>query len=306
MFLITYHNRMDLGPSSRPTRPLRLLVLDVDGTVTDSGHRVSPVAREAIARVRRAGVRVMLATGRRYRDTLPVAAALGIDAPLVTASGALVKRPSDHVTLARATFGPGVLEGVVRQIAAAGHEAVLYSDSFDLGFDFHCRSLAGASDAPGPVGGGLREYLGRNRGLADVRPDLHDAPPVGVFAGFVMGRREAMVALETALDETFPGKLSLHTIKSPRYHDWMCEIAPAGITKWSGVMTIATAWGITSEEICAAGDDVNDLPMIRNAGLGLAMGNARPEVQAAADGVVGHHDAAGIADVVDAVLARLA
>jgi hydroxymethylpyrimidine pyrophosphatase-like HAD family hydrolase len=86
----------------------------------------------------------------------------------------------------------------------------------------------------------------------------------------------------------------------------MCEIAPAGITKWSGVMAVASGWGIAPDEICAVGDDVNDIPMIRAAGLGLAMGNARPEVQAVADAVVGHHDASGIADVATAVLSRLA
>ena len=286
---------------------MRLLVLDVDGTLTDSSHRVSAVAREAVAQVHRAGVRVMLATGRRYRDTLPIAAELGLDVPIVTASGALVKRPSDHATLARAAFATGVLEGVVRMVVDAGHEPILYTDSFARGFDFHCRSLADAAPDPGPLGGGgLREYLGRNRDLADVRPDLHESPPAGVFAGFAMGGHDAMTALEAALDAAFPAGLSLHTIKSPRYRDWMCEIAPVGVTKWSGVMAVASEWGITADEICAVGDDVNDIPMIRAAGLGLAMGNARPEVQSVADAVVGHHDGAGIADVAAAVLARLA
>jgi hydroxymethylpyrimidine pyrophosphatase-like HAD family hydrolase len=297
---------MDRLPRSSPP-PLRLLVLDVDGTLTDSSHRVSAVALEAVARVHQAGVRVMIATGRRYRDTLPIASALGIDVPIVTASGALVKRPSDHATLARAAFAPGVLEGVVRYVAAAGHEPILYSDSYHRGFDFHCRTLADASSDPGPVGvGGLREYLGRNRDLADVLPALHERPPADVFAGFTMGTHDEMTALEAGLDEAFPSSLSLHTIKSPRYRDWMCEIAPVGVTKWSGVMAVAAGWGIAAEEICAVGDDVNDIPMIRAAGLGLAMGNARPEVQAVADGVVGHHDATGIADVAAAVLARLA
>jgi hypothetical protein len=297
---------MDRPPAST-SRPVRLLVLDVDGTLTDSSHRVSAVAREAVTRVHRAGIRVMLATGRRYRDALPIAAELGIDVPLVTASGALVKRPSDHATLARAAFAPGVLEGVVRMVVDAGYEPILYTDSYDRGFDFHCRSLVDAAADPGPMGGGgLREYLGRNRDLADVRPDLHESPPAGVFAGFTMGGRDAMTALEAALDAAFPGALALHTIKSPRYRDWMCEIAPAGVTKWSGVMSLAAGWGIAPEEICAVGDDVNDLPMIRAAGLGIAMGNARPEVARVADAVVGSNDGPGIADVADLILARLA
>jgi len=187
-----------------------------------------------------------------------------------------------------------------------GYEPILYSDSYARGFDFHCRSLADIADDPAAYGGGLREYLGRNRGLADVVHDLHEAPPEGVFAGFVMGPHTAMNSLEAELDAAFPGSLSLHTIKSPRYRDWMCEIAPVGVTKWSGVCEVAAAWGIGPSEICAVGDDVNDLPMIREAGLGIAMGNARPEIQAEADVVVGTNDEGGLADVADLVLAGLA
>jgi hypothetical protein len=285
---------------------VRLLALDIDGTLTNSSHEVPDVARDAVARVVAAGVRVMIATGRRYRDALPIARALGVDVPLVSASGALVKRPSDHATLSRAAFAPGVLEGVVRLIAERGYEPILYSDSYAKGFDFHCRSLADIAEDPAAYGGGLREYLGRNRGLADVVHDLHESPPEGVFGGFVMGPHAAMNSLEADLDAAFPGSLSLHTIKSPRYRDWMCEIAPVGVTKWSGVVQVAAVWGIRPAEICAVGDDVNDLPMIREAGLGIAMGNARPEIQAEADVVVGTNDEGGLADVADLVLAGLA
>jgi len=294
---------MDAVTRRGTAAPIRLLVADVDGTLTNSSHEVAESTRLAIARIRAAGVRVMLATGRRYRDTLPVHERLGIDdAPLVTASGALVKRPADHATLWRASFAAGVLEGVLARIVAAGHEPVVYTDSFAAGHDFHCRSLEGAE----PGGGGLAEYLHRNRHLADVRPELHVAPPAGVFAGFAMGGRDAMLALEADLADAFPERLSIHVIKSPRYREWLCEIAPAGITKWSGVTAVAARWGIAAREICAVGDDVNDLPMIRGAGLGVAMGNAADEVRAAADVVVGTHDGSGITDLAELILAGLA
>lgn len=286
-----------------PPAGIRLLVLDIDGTVTNSRHEVSDETCRALGRVRAAGVRVMLATGRRYRDALPIVERLAITEPVVTASGALVKRPADHATLRRAAFAAGVLPGVLELVVAAGHEPVVYTDSFAAGFDFHCRSLAAA--AVPPAGGGFAEYLGRNRSLARVDPDLHRVPPTDAFAGFVMGPREAMAALEARLCDRFPAALSLHTIRSPRYAEWMCEIAPAGVTKWSGVAAVAAGLGIPPEAICAVGDDLNDLPMVRHAGLGLAMGNARDELQAAADRVVGTHDGSGIADVVDLVLAGL-
>ena len=292
--------------AAAPPSRIRLLVLDVDGTLTDSRHEVPAAAREAIRRVRAAGIRVMLATGRRYRDTLPVAEILGIEGPLVTASGALVKRPPDHATLQRATFAPGVLADVVARIVAAGHEPILYTDSFARGYDFHCRSLVGADPTATGPGRGVSEYLGRNRHLADVRPDLHAAPPTDAFAGFAMGTHAEMLALEAELLGRHPGTLSVHVIRSPRYRDWMCEVAPAGITKWSATRSVAEAWGIAAAEICAVGDDVNDLPMIRGAGLGVAVGNAVDAVRAAADRIVASHDEGGIAEVADLLLAGLA
>ena len=69
-----------------------------------------------------------------------------------------------------------------------------------------------------------------------------------------------------------------------------------------GVLQLAQQWNITSDEICAVGDDVNDIPMIESAGLGVAMGNAVAETKAAADRIAPHHDADGIVQVVDWVL----
>jgi hydroxymethylpyrimidine pyrophosphatase-like HAD family hydrolase len=296
----------DRTASPNPPR-VRLLVLDVDGTLTNSRHEVEEATCAAIARVRAAGIRVLVATGRRYRDTLPVAARVGVDGPLITASGALVKRSTDHATISRAEFATGVLEGVVEAVVASGHEPVLYADSFAAGFDFFCRGLPEA-DA-GQAGGGLHalaEYLAFNRGLARVEPDLHRRPPPGVFAGFAMGDRPGMLDLERSLAETFPGQLSLHTIRSPRYQGWMCEIAPARVTKWTGVLTVAGAWGIGADEICAVGDDVNDLPMIVGAGVGVAMGNAQPVVREAADMVVATHDAGGLVELADLLVAAAA
>ncbi len=279
----------------------RLLALDIDGTVTDRHHAVTDAAREAVDRLQAAGIRIILATGRRYRDALPVAAALGLSGPLVTASGALVKDAADHVTLHRAEFAPGVLPAVLAAVAAAGHEPVLYTDSFHEGFDFHCRRLTTSLESG--LQTGFDEYLVRNRHLAHVQPDLVTAPPHDTFAGFAMGSCEDMRQLEATLAAAHPGQLSIHTIRSPRYRDWLCEIAPVGIDKWSGVVAVARAWGIDPDEIAAAGDDVNDLPMVQGAALGVAMGNAVTELQNAADRVVADHESGGLLELCDLMLA---
>ncbi len=82
----------------------------------------------------------------------------------------------------------------------------------------------------------------------------------------------------------------------------MCEIAPAGVSKWSGVQFVAEQLGISAAEICAVGDDVNDLPMLAGAGLGVAMGNAPDYVQSAADRVTRTLDDDGLVQVVSWIL----
>ncbi len=109
---------------------IQLLVLDVDGTVTDSRHEVTAAAKQAVHKAQAAGIRVMLATGRRYRDVLPVATELGLVGPVVTASGALVKMPVQHETLFRSGFHEATLSQVLECVIGFGHEPVLYTDQF--------------------------------------------------------------------------------------------------------------------------------------------------------------------------------
>src|SRR5271157_4234606 len=82
----------------------RILALDVDGTLLDPDGTLRPRTAAAVARAARAGIRPILCTGRRYRRALPIAQQLGLDAPLVCNSGAIIKDPREQVTLWRADF----------------------------------------------------------------------------------------------------------------------------------------------------------------------------------------------------------
>ncbi len=269
----------------------RLLALDIDGTLVNSDHALTDPTRLAVLRAKQAGLEVVLATGRRYSRTLPLVEPLRLHVPLVTASGALIKDPLDHRTLFVAEFPPQVLVAWLGITQAAGYAAVLYADSFALGFDYY---LAGF-DVAQPE---LAEFLSLNAGCERLWPDLHARPPAGIFAGFAMGTREQMLALEALLNERLGEHLSIHVLRSPRYRGFMCEIAPVGVSKWSGIRHLADQWGIGAAEICAVGDDVNDLPMIEGAGLGIAMGNAVDAVKAAADRVAPCNNSNGLVEVV--------
>src|SRR5512135_1043762 len=89
------------GPGMTPRR-IRILALDVDGTLLDPDGTLRPRTAQAVARAAEAGIRPVLCTGRRYRRARPIATLLGLDAPIVCNSGAIVKDPGDHATLWRA------------------------------------------------------------------------------------------------------------------------------------------------------------------------------------------------------------
>lgn len=273
----------------------RLLAIDVDGTLVNSRNELTDATRDAILQARRAGIEIVLATGRRYSRALPLVEPLELNVPLVTASGALIKRAEDHRTLYRAEFLPGTLQACLDVVAEAGHEAVLYADTFDQGFDYYCRSRATESPE-------LGEFYERNVGCERTLENLMHEPPAGIFAGFAMGTRQQMLSLEHELASRLPEQLYVHVLRSPRYTGYMCEIAPFGVSKWTGVMRLAAEWDIRPEEICAVGDDVNDIPMIAAAGLGVAMDNAQEAVKAAADRIAPGHDDDGLVQVVRWIL----
>jgi hydroxymethylpyrimidine pyrophosphatase-like HAD family hydrolase len=77
------------------------------------------------------------------------------------------------------------------------------------------------------------------------------------------------------------------------------EIFDPAVNKWEGVKLVAQRHGVAEHEIIAIGDDVNDLPMIRHAGLGVAMGNARPEVREVAKRVIGTNADEGLAEFLE-------
>jgi 5-amino-6-(5-phospho-D-ribitylamino)uracil phosphatase len=273
----------------------RLLAIDIDGTLVNSHDELTPATRAALARAGAAGIHVVLATGRRYSHALPLVQQLEIDVPLVTASGALVKDPIDHRTLYQAEFEPQVLCDAVAIVDRAGFDTVLCADTYAEGFDFyHARRETRTPE--------LAYYLAMNPNRSRLWPELLTNPPPGVFGGFVVGTLAQMQELETLLRREMPGKLHTHVLHPPRYRGFFTEISPAGVTKWSAIRRLAEEWGIAESEICAVGDDVNDIAMIRSAGLGVAMGNAQPSVKKAADRIAPTHDQDGLVQVVEWVL----
>jgi 5-amino-6-(5-phospho-D-ribitylamino)uracil phosphatase len=273
----------------------RLLAVDIDGTLVNSRDELTPETQKALIRAGKAGIYVALATGRRYSHSLHLVEPLNIEVPLITASGALIKDAKDHRTLYQSIFDHALLRQILSLIERCGFDPLLCSDTYTDGFDYYLARLKTSTWE-------LDEYIELNPNSGRIWPNLIAEPPPDVFLAFTFGTKEQMLVLEKTLHAELEGKLFTHVLRSPRYRGFLVEIMPAGVSKWSGVKHLAELWQIDKAAICAVGDDVNDIAMIREAGLGVAMGNALPEVKAAADRIAPTQDENGLVQVVQWLL----
>jgi Cof subfamily protein (haloacid dehalogenase superfamily) len=288
---------MEVGslPKPSPGR-FRILALDVDGTLLDRDSILRPSTAAAVGRAARAGIRPVLCTGRRYRRARPIALELGLDAPVVCNSGALVKEPFAHQTLWRAAFEPQGLSAILDLFRRHGEPAVSFTDRRPEDADFLVTAHPSGREL-------LDEYVALNREHAEVDPDWMDRP--GVDAHFhlcAIGTRTRMLEFEQAALKELPGQVRTFVQKSPHYTGTMCELLHPAASKWSAVLHLAEKWGIGPHEICAIGDDMNDVPMLVGAGLGVAMGQAPAAVREVADHVTADHNSDGVAAFIEEVL----
>jgi 5-amino-6-(5-phospho-D-ribitylamino)uracil phosphatase len=289
------------------TRRYELLALDVDGTLLDPDGTLRPRTADAVARAARAGIRPVLCTGRRYRRAQPIAHQLGIDAPLVCNSGAIIKDPRGHRTLWRADFDLTLAADVLRLFQDHDQPAVVFTDRDPVESDFIIAAYPTGRDF-------FDDYVGQNREHAEIRINPPRATPVDkdldrsftgpdpLFHVCAIGSESEMLAFEEIALRRVAGRVQTFVQRSPKYLGTMCEFLRHDASKWTAILHLAGMWGIEPGAICAVGDDVNDIPMIKNAGLGVAMGHARLEVRAAADLITGDHDEDGVAMLVDDVL----
>jgi Cof subfamily protein (haloacid dehalogenase superfamily) len=291
----------------KKSRRYRILALDVDGTLLDVDGTLRPRTAQAVARASQAGIRAILCTGRRYRRARPIARQLGLDAPLVCNSGSIIKDPLDHRTIWRADFEDALAADVRGLFLRENQPPVVFTDLHPDLTDF----IVPAFPTGRPH---FDDYVAQNREHADINPEIwgadsrpldHENADRGFDALFhvcAIGDRSEMLTFQQVAHERIGDRIQTFVQRSPRYRGTMCEILRRDASKWRAILHLAELWGVVPSEICAVGDDMNDIPMLRNAGLGVAMGHASPDVRAAADLVTGSHDQDGVATFVDDIL----
>lgn len=255
--------------------PINLLALDLDGTLLDSRGLISERNRIAIDNAREQGVHVALVTGRRFRDSRPVALELGLDVPLISHNGALTKHAA---TLQTVSVLPLPLEGArdALQIGReAGADALLSDDHEGLGVLVYDH-LRGGNTAAHKYISWARRIHGEQEGakavqqVASIEAYLDHDP---IHLSFSGGCAEMDQLEETLKRELGSAVKILSTIYLEQDFTLLDIINPTA-SKGAGVAAAAAELGVAREDIMAIGDNYNDLEMLLFAGTGVVMANA--------------------------------
>jgi Cof subfamily protein (haloacid dehalogenase superfamily) len=252
------------------SRPYELVALDVDGTIVDWDNVMTPTVRETVRAVAAAGAHVVLSTGRSVPGVIDAADKLGFERGIAVASnGAVTFSYSPIEVLTTVTFDA---RETVKLLLDHVPDAAVAVEEIGRGYRIN---------KPFPDGEITGEMI-----LQSV-DELVAEPVTRVIVRSPDQSAEEFIQLAE--------RLGLHgTNYFVGYTAWL-DLAPSGVTKASGLESVAARLGVEQSRVLAIGDGRNDLEMLRWAGRGVAMGQAPLEVQDAADDVTETVERDGVA-----------
>ncbi|MDT7687365.1 MAG: hypothetical protein QOE46_124 [Acidobacteriota bacterium] len=253
---------------------IRLVALDLDGTLLDSRGELSGRNRAAIDAARARGVGVTLVTGRRFRDARPLALELGLDAPVIAHNGALTKHAHSLETVSAILMPVEAARAVVRVGAAHGADALVSDDHLGAGLLVY--------DHISPGNTALARYIEWSRRVvgeeaaAAIRrveslEEYLDHDPLHVaFSGGCAAMERLASVMRSELGESVRLLLTLY----PKMDFALLDILHPDASKGAGLAAVAAEAALTRDEVMAVGDNFNDLEMLEWAGTGVLMANA--------------------------------
>jgi hypothetical protein len=263
---------------------IELIAIDIDGTLLDPQHQITPAVRAAIAAARDRGVHVVLATGRPFVGVRRFLDELGLRRHghyCITNNGALVQDALDGTPIAETVLS---------------FDDYLYCErlSRELGVHFHALDHQFLYTANRDISA-YTVYESNLSGIPLKFRRVDEMDPSMVFPKVMM--IDEPDVLDAAIARLPAEARERYTImKSAPY---FLEILDKRVDKGEGVRRLAGHLGLDASQVMALGDQQNDLAMIRYAGLGVAMGNALDEVKAAADHVTASNREDGVARAIE-------
>lgn len=285
-----------------------LIVTDLDGTLLDRRGRVSERNRRALHAAHAAGWHVAIATGRTWAESHAAIDCVAEDAFFIGAAGASLHAAGDGRVLSTRTIEPRLAAMLAERIVAEGHRAHLLLDPSQAGHDY---LFVGTAPLDPATEWWLTEHPISARDWHALPGDAHELLESRVLRVGTVGPEEHMRAIAEDLAKRHSRHLTVRqwmalTADEARLAKGatnMLEIFTAGVDKWTMALECAERLGLGGDRIVALGDGLNDLDLLRNAGLGIAMGNADPRIAAVARERTLGHDEDGVAHAVERLLA---
>jgi Cof subfamily protein (haloacid dehalogenase superfamily) len=277
-----------------PTSSIRLLALDIDGTLTDPNFQVPARNIAALRAAHESGIEIILATGRRHDYALPIARELGFPVWLISSNGALI-RSSDSETFFTDCLPARTALELIQYMDEFRRHAVLTFDRPTCVPGNDSLVLESADELNNTVS----RWLEVNRPYIKFVSPLEDALTEDPLQAMYCGRVAAMERLQKRLSQaSFLDKI---TVMRTQYdHRDLCilDILNRECSKGHALKRWAEERGLRPEQIMAIGDNHNDLEMLEFAGVAVVMGNASNELKQNGWKVTGSNAESGVAQAV--------
>lgn len=273
--------------------PIRLLAVDIDGTLLDPQYQISSANLAALRRAHRNGIEVILVTGRRHTFALPVAEMLGFDLWLISSNGAVTRSRQGEL------FHRDLLP------RAVAHKLCDYMRDFRgslvLTFD-HEGKGALVLERLDELHASIARWLEKNASFIDlvtpITDALHTDPIQAMFCGGIARMREAEARLAAG---HLGGEVTVLKTQYDARDLCIIDVLHFGCSKGHALKRWAEHRGLQRHEIMAIGDNYNDIEMLEFAGVPFVMGNASDEVKQNGWPVTLPNDQSGVAAALEEV-----
>lgn len=271
--------------------PIKLLALDIDGTLLTPRGELTPRNSAAINRARQLGVQVTLVTGRRFNSARELVQRLELDVPLVSHNGALTKNIETLETLDYHPLDDEIARAIIRIGRECAVDMICCDDPDGLGK----MVMEGVS----AENKSLHRYLEKYRDSVVEVPDLLeyvDHPPIQMMFS---GRCDPMEEFAGRLKVLMGERIQLFKTRYRSVDLTILDALSVTASKGASLAMIAQKHGVAREEIMAVGDNHNDLPMLRYAALGVVMANAEDELKRMGFEQTSSNEEDGVAEAIE-------
>lgn len=271
--------------------PIKLIALDIDGTLLTYRSELTPRTRAAIEAAQAQGVKVVLVTGRRFGSAHQLIQELGLDVMLVSHNGALTKDVTTLDTLGYHPLKVDLAQQVVHAGRAFGADVICCDDPHGHGV----MVLEGISPHNRALQRYLEKYWHAVREVEDLLDYLDHDPIQMMFSGAC----DPMEAFAEQLQIALGDQIQLFKTRYRSIDLTILDALSHTASKGDSLAEIASQHSITREEVLAIGDNFNDLTMLRYAGTGIVMGNAEDELKAMGFEITDTNEADGVAKAIE-------